>query len=146
MVVVGKLGFDGYQYIALKSEIAAIKDETNIAFKSALSEEFGDISPGQERSVMEQVLQRKGSGNDSLNFQAMLATIARVTNGQNIMINELSFKNEELLVTCQLNDFSQVDTLTKQINASARLSASLQSSETDKGKVIASYLVKSKNG
>jgi len=48
MVVVGKIGFDGYQYIALKSEIAAIKTETNIAFESALPG-FGEASIGDDR-------------------------------------------------------------------------------------------------
>lgn len=139
-VVIGKLGFDTYQYIALRSEMAAIKQETQTAFKSALPE-FGDAEQGQERSLMEKVLSRSGSEDKSVNLQELLAIIARVLTNQNVSLSDFNYKEDELIITCQLSDFSQVDSLTKQLNASGRLSAELQSSETDEGKVIASYLI-----
>ena len=143
MVVVGKMAVDSYQYLALKSEISTIKKETSIAFKSALPD-FGEFGQGKERSLMEKVLSRSKSDDSPLNLQAMLGAITSAIRGQNITVSEFSFQNDELLITCILTDFSQVDKLIKKINNNSRLTANLQSSETDEDKVIASYLVKSK--
>ena len=143
-VVVGKVGFDLYQTIALKSEISAIKKEAQATFNDTLPE-FGEVAYGQERVVMEQVLSRLGQEAQSASLQSMLSATARILRGQKVTLRDLSFQNEELVLTCLLADFSQVDKLTKQLNANARLSASLQSSETDDGKIIANYLVSRKN-
>jgi len=144
LVVVGKLGFDAYQYIALRSEISAIERERQVAFQAAMPD-FGGVAAGQERSVMEHALASMGQSNESITLQAMLASVAKVVRGQNVTISELNFQNGELLISCLLSDFSQVDRLAKQINSDAQLNAELQSSETDDGKVIASYLIKAKN-
>ena len=145
MVVIGKLGVDAYQYIALKSEISEIKAETQIAFKSALPD-FADVAYGQERGIMEQVLSRVGNAQKPVTLHAMLGAISTVVRGQNITINEFTFNEAGLSISCQLSDFSQVDQFTKKLNRNPLLSAQLQSSETDEGKVIAIYQVQSKVG
>ena len=145
MILIGKVGFDVYQTVALKSEISAIKEQTQAEFKKALPD-FGDIASGQEKTIMEQVLSRTSSVKTNVNLQQMLAVVARVVRGQNVTFTEFSFQNDELLLTCALTDFSQVDQLTKKVNADANLSASLQSSETDDRKVVATYLIKKKEG
>ena len=74
----------------------------------------------------------------------MLAGASKVLKSQNVTLSDISFQNEELTLTCRLTDFSQVDILTKQLNANGRTTAELQSSEADDGKIIASYLIKAK--
>jgi len=145
LLLISKVGFDAYQTIALKSEIAAIKKEAQITFKKSLPD-FGEVASGQEKNIMEQVLSRTGSVETSINLQQMLGVVARATRGQKITMTEFSFKNDELLITCALSDFSQVDQLAKKINSDANLTSSLQSSETDDGRVIATYLIKKKEG
>ena len=142
-VVVGKVGLDLYQTISLKSEISAIKQEMRTSFSDALPD-LGEVDYGQERSIMEQALKRLGRQKQSINLQSMLAGASKVLKSQNVTLSDISFQNEELTLTCRLSDFSQVDTLTKQLNGNARITAELQSSEADDGKIIASYLIKAK--
>ena len=139
-VVVGKIGFDLYQTIALKSEISTIKKEMKVSFADALPE-LGAIESGQEKTVMEQALKRIGRQGQKMNMQSMLAAVSRALRNDNVTLSDLSFQNDELLLTCRLIDFSQVESLTKQLNGNPRLSVSLQSSEAEDGKIIASYLV-----
>ena len=139
-VVVGKVGFDLYQTIALKSEISTIKKEMKLSFSDALPE-LGAIESGQEKTVMEQALKRIGRQGQKMNMQSMLAAVSRTLRSDNVTLSDLSFQNDELLLTCRLIDFSQVESLTKQLNGNPRLSVSLQSSEAEDGKIIASYLI-----
>ena len=55
-----------------------------------------------------------------------------------------NYQNQELVLTCVLTDFSQVDVLTKQFNSRKSLVASLQGSSAEDGKVIATYSVRRK--
>jgi hypothetical protein len=49
------------------------------------------------------------------------------------------YRDSELIITCQLNDFSQVDLLTIQLNARPKITAKLQSSAADDGEIMATY-------
>jgi len=136
--VIGKMGFDTYRYLALHAEIASIQSEKQAVLKSAFPElEF--VEPGQERIVMEQAISRMGGADRSKSAQAMLAEIANVLRRQNVTLSDMVYRNSELVITCQLNDFSQVDQLTNQLNARPSLEATLQSSAADDGDIIASY-------
>jgi len=139
-VVIGKVGFDLYQTIALKTEMSAIKKEMQLSFQNALPE-LGEVESGQEKSVMEQALKRLSRQGQKMNMQSMLAAVSRALKNEGVSLSDLSFQNDELSMTCRLSDFSQVDRLTKQFNANARLSATLQSSEAEDGLISASYLI-----
>ncbi len=139
-VVVAKIGFDLYQTIALKSEISTIKKEMKISFSDALPDLNG-VAEGQERTVMEQALKRLSRQGQKMNLQSMLAAASKVLSNDNITLSDLTFQDGELILTCRLADFSQVDSITKQLNSNSRLTASLKSSEADDGKIIASYLI-----
>ena len=139
-VVIGKVGFDLYQTIALKTEMSAIKKEMQLSFQNALPE-LGEVESGQEKSVMEQALKRLSRQGQKMNMQSMLAAVSRALKSEGVSLSDLSFQNDELSMTCRLSDFSQVDRLTKQFNANARLSATLQSSEAEDGLISASYLI-----
>jgi len=144
LVVFGKVGFDLYKTIELRSEMSAIRDEIRMTFLDA-QPDLEDIGAGQEKQVMEQLLTRLGGQEQSISMQSMLALAARVLKNQNVTLRSLSFQNDSLTLSCILVDFSQVDKLTKQLNSNKRLSALLQSSEADGAQVIANYLISEKN-
>lgn len=136
--VVGKFGFDAYRYLSLHSEIRAIQAESQEIFASTFPD-FGVVPLGQERTMMEQAMSRMGGADQSRSLQLMLAEVASVLRRQNVTIANLVYRDSELLITCQLSDFSQVDRLTKELNARPRLTATLQSSAADDGEIIANY-------
>jgi type II secretory pathway component PulL len=130
--------YDTYRYFALHSEIASIDREQQKIIKDVFPE-LGYVEPNQERFMMEQALSRMNGAPQSASAQSMLAETATVLRRQNVTLANIVYRDSELIITCQLSDFSQVDLLTNQLNARPRINARLQSSAADDGEIIASY-------
>jgi general secretion pathway protein L len=141
MAIISKFAFDTYRYIALHGEIRAIQQESQAIFKDTFPE-LGEVALGQERTLAEQAISRMGGADKSHSLQLMLAETAAVLRRQNVTILNLVYRDTELVITCLLSDFSQVDSLTKQLNARRSISAVLQSSAADEGQIIASYALR----
>ena len=136
-----KVGYDTFRYLSLHNEIANINTES----QSILKETFptlDKVQTGQERDVMEKALSRLGGPDRSKSMHSALAEVSRVALRQRVSLSNIVYRNNELVITCLLNNFSQVDTLTKQFNERSSLDASLQSSSSEDGQVIASYSIK----
>ena len=143
IAVVFKLGFDGYRYFSLKSEVAAIHAESS----TLLTDNFpllDNVQLGTERQMMERAIAKMGGPDRTRSMHTALADAAGILGRQNISLINIVYRNDELILTCKLNDFSQVDTLTKQFNQTGLLQASLQSSASEEGKVIATYSLRYK--
>ena len=93
---------------------------------------------------MEQAIARMGGPENKSSVHSALAEVAAVMARQKTTLSNIVYRNNELVITCLLSDFSQVDTLTKQLNQRRTLSATLQSSSSEDGKVIASYSISPK--
>lgn len=136
--IVAKMGYDAYRYVSLHAEIAAVHQES----QSILLQHFPvltSVSPGSEKEMMEKAIAKMGGPDRSKSVHSTLAHAAKVLKRQNVSLINIVYRNDELILTCMLNDFSQVDTLTKLFNAVPAISASLQSSASEEGKVIANY-------
>lgn len=140
-----KLGFDGYRYLALHAEIKAIQAESQ-AILSKRFPEFNDASPGTEREMLERAIARMDGPNKSQSVHNWLAQVSTILSQQAVTLSDIAYRNEELVVTCVLNDFSQVDLLNRQFNGRPDLSATLQSSVSKDNKIIASYIIKKRQG
>ena len=90
---------------------------------------------------MEKAIKRLGGVENDRGLHFMLSDVAKTLSREKVSLSDFTYRNDELLITCLLNDFSQVDKVAKQLNSKAKLNAKLQSSESDEGKVIASYLL-----
>ena len=133
-----KFAFDSYRYFSLHAEIRAIQGES----QAILNKHFpnvGETKVRRERLVMEKAIQRLGGVSQDRGFHFMLSDVAKTLNTEKVSLSDFTYRNNELVITCLLNDFSQVDKVAKQLNSKAKLTAELQSSESDEGKVIASY-------
>lgn len=139
--VSAKFAYDGYRYVSLHREIKSIQQESQALFKEAFPD-LGVIAVGKEREVMEQAISRLGGADRSRSLQGMLAQTANVLKLQNVTLTDLVYRDSELIVTCLLSDFSQVDRLTRELNGRGSLKATLQSSAADGGNIIASYSLK----
>ncbi len=136
-----KLGYDSYRYVALHAEIRSIQSEAQAILKSRFPS-LSDVSPGTEREMMERAVARMGGADKSKSVHNTLAQVSEILAQQRVSLSDISYRNDELVITCLLNDFSQVDLLTKKINSRSNLSAELQSSASEDGKIIASYSIK----
>lgn len=144
LVVVGAILvtgiYDVYRYYALHAEISRIDAEQQQIVKTTFPE-IDYVEPGKERFMMEQAMARMNGGPKKITAQSMLAETAAVLRQQRVTLANVVYRNSELIITCQLNDFSQVDILTTQLNARPRITARLQSSAADDGEIIASYTI-----
>lgn len=141
LALFGKFAFDTYRYVSMHAEIKVIQEEAQAIFTDTFPD-FGAVPLGQERILMEQLISRMGGADQTRSVQLMLAETASVLRKQNVTISNLVYRDSELIISCQLSDFSQVDRLTKQLNARPRLTATLQSSAADDGEIIASYALR----
>jgi type II secretion system protein L len=143
LAIFAKVAFDAYRYVSMHAEIAAIQSES----KAILLENFpvlDSVIPGAERELMERAISRIGGPDRSKSIHSALAEASKVLGRQKVSLLNIVYRNEELILTCKLNDFSQVDTLTKQFNKTPSLVASLQSSASEDGDVIANYSLRHK--
>ena len=136
-----KLGYDSYRYFALHSEIAFIQSESQEIVGNRFPE-LQNIAPGLERQFMEKAVARMGGADKSKSVHNLLAQASTILANQRVSLSDITYRNEELVITCLLNDFSQVDILAKQFNRRPNLEAQLQSSASEDGKIIASYSIK----
>lgn len=140
-----KLGFDSYRYFSLHAEVAAVQAESK-AILAKRFPAFKDVALGSEREMMERAIARIGGPDKSKSVHNMLAQVSTILSRQRVSLSDIAYRDEELMLTCLLNDFSQVDLLNKQLNRRPNLSASLQSSASEDGKIIASYSIKQIKG
>ena len=99
------------------------------------------VDGGRARSFLEDMLVRGQGQSNNISVHSTLATAASVLRGMQATLLEMTYQNETLVLTCVLNDFSQVDALTKQLNRRRALAASLQGSSAEDGKVLATYSI-----
>jgi len=143
VAIVFKLLFESYRYVSLNSEISSIRAETRDILVQNFPE-LGSTAVGAERELMQKAISKMGGPDRSKSMHSALAEAAKILGSRNISLLNIVYRNNELVLTCMLNDFSQVDMLTKQFNSSPSLTASLQSSASDEGSVIANYSLKHK--
>ena len=132
--------YDTYRYIALHSEITAI-DKEQQQIISATFPDLGPVEPNKERFMMEQAIMRMGGGPPQINLPMMLSEVSSVLRRNRVSLGNIVFRDSELIIACELNDFSQVDQLTTQLNVRPRIRATLQSSASDDGRIVASYTI-----
>jgi len=138
--IFGKFAFDTYRYLALHAETAKVRAEAQVLVKETFPE-AGPVPVGSEKQVMLRGLENLGSTGPAATLQTMLSETASVLKQNNVTISNLVFRDSKLVITCQVSDFSQVDILTRQLNARRGLSAALQGSSSDDGNISASYSI-----
>jgi general secretion pathway protein L len=132
--------YDTYRYFALHTEISAI-DQEQQQLVSQTFPSLGTVQAGKVRFMMEQAIMRMGGRAQPINLPLMLSEASFVLKRNRVTLGDIVFRDSELILACVLNDFSQVDMLTTQLNARPRIRAALQSSASDDGRIVASYSI-----
>ena len=137
---IGFVGNDLYRRHHLKTEIFALEKRMSSLLEQAVPGIQG-VDGGRARTFLEDMLVRGQVESNNMSVHSTLATAASVLRGMQATLLEMTYQNETLVLTCVLNDFSQVDALTKQLNGRRALAASLQGSSAEDGKVLATYSI-----
>lgn len=137
------LAFNTYRYFSMHAEIKKLDKEKRQIIAEKLPE-LVDVSKGNERYMMEQAVTRQSGVVQPVIFVELLAYASKILRQQNITLSEVSFRNSQMVINCNLKDLSQVDFLSRQFNQSSRIVARLESSTSEEGKVKASYILQAK--
>lgn len=135
------LGYDTYRYFSLKSEILSLDAEMLQILQTTIPDTRG-VEGGLARAYMERALQAGQAQSEQRSVHATLADVANVLRQMRATLLELTYQNNEVVITCILNDFSQVDAVAKRLNSQRNITATLQGSSAEDGLVLATYSVK----
>ena len=134
------IGSNFYRHYVLKTEIFELESRMADLLDQAVPGTQG-VEGSDARAFLEDVLARGQGQSSDASVHSTLATASSVLLGMQATLLEMTYQNETLVLTCVLNDFSQVDALTKQFNGRRTLAASLQGSSAEDGKVLATYSI-----
>lgn len=147
VLLIGAIGlmllFNVYRYFSFHAEIKNIDAEQQRIIVEKLPDLAG-VSKGKERYMMEQAILRQQDGEQPASFVELLATAAKVLRRQKVTLSEVSYRNSQMVLSCNLRDLSQVDMINRLLNQNSRMSSRLESSSSDDGKVTANYLLQVK--
>jgi general secretion pathway protein L len=132
--------FDVYRYFSLHQEIRSTLDQ-QVAILQDTFPDIENVPEGSARMLMERALRNRVGVAPSHTATSMLAVTARVLQQQGVSLSEVAFRDGKLLITCVLNDLSQVDQITRSLNAKSKITAQLESSANDDGLIFASYVL-----
>ncbi len=135
--------FDTYRYFSLHAEIRNVLDQQD----AILTEHFPEVQNvpyGKARVFMQRAIENSTGGTAPVTAVSMLASASQVLKRQGVSLSEISYRGDDLIITCLLNDLSQVDQITSNLNSTRELRARLESSENDDGQVFASYTLSPK--
>lgn len=133
--------FDTYRYLALHAEIRSINTQKQAILRQHLPE-ITDLPDEGLHKLMERALLNRSGGPEKITATSMLAATAQVLRRQGVSLTEVVYREHELVITCALNDLSQVDKISTGLNAKPQISAQLESSAADDGRILASYILR----
>jgi len=140
IAAVSKMGYDTYRYLDLHREIRAINSEMEEIVISTFPQ-IDFVELGREETMMREAISRLGAVDNAKNLQSALAEVSAVLGRQRVTIASMTYRDSRLEIVCELKNFSQVDQLTRQLNARPTINARLLSSSSDDGDIIASYTI-----
>ena len=133
--------YDTWRYFSLHQEVKAIDREMQEIILQAFPE-IDNVEVNNELFIMQQAMARRNNPALAPGLHTLMADTAAVLRRQNVTLSNMVFRDDELVITCELSDFSQVDAINRQLNSRPSINASLQSSASDDGRISASYALR----
>ncbi|MFC1681501.1 type II secretion system protein GspL [Pseudomonadota bacterium] len=146
MVVFGigmlaRVGVDLYDNFILYRQNANLEREIVKVFHEAFPDERRIVNP---RLQLEQRINELRTGAvDGGAFQTILSSLAAAVPGVNATVDEISFRDDFLLVTCTTADFAGLDKLKARFSANKNVKVELISSGSRDNKVSARFRLES---
>lgn len=126
LALILRVGVDGYDHVALAAQEAQLDRD----IQATLTEAFPDITRVvNPRAQMAQRLKELGSGaSGGDGFLVLLAAVAAAVPATDATVEEITFRDGSLLVTCRTRDFGALDRLQQQFDGDQRIVSELVSS------------------
>lgn len=120
-----RVGVDGYDYLTLAAEERRLNREIEATLKDTFPDITRVVAP---RTQMEQrlaSLEGRGTGDG---FLVMLSVVAEAVPAVESTVEEITYRDRSLLITCSTRDFEALDRLQEQLNLDGRVNVELVSS------------------
>jgi general secretion pathway protein L len=125
LAVLARVGIDGYDYVTLRAKESQLDRE----IAATLTETFPDITRIVEpRTQMEQRLAELSGRALDGGFLALLSVVAEAIPAARATVEEITFRDTTLLVTCRTSDFEALDRLQQKLAEDERVVVELVSS------------------
>ncbi len=129
----------GYEYFQLASQEKRLTEQIEIEFREAFPDAKRIVNP---RLQMEQRLKKLRSGYvGEGEFQILLSAVARAVPAAQGKIEEISFRDNALTVTCITRDFAGLDKLKKKFAEDSLVAAELLSSGSRDNRVSGRFKI-----
>ncbi len=134
-----KLGSDGAEYFWLTKR----SDQLNTEIQQIWAKTFPgskQVDPFTARIQMENKLNQLRSGiTGSGDFQQLLSVVSRAVPQSEARVEEVAFRDNELILTCSTADFAGLDRFKQRIEQSPDVSVELQSSSSRDNRVSGQF-------
>lgn len=121
-----RVGIDGYEHVTLAAKEARVDRQIEATLKEAFPDITRIVDPRVQMTQRLEAL--RGGAADRGGFLALLAVVAEAMPGAEATIEEISFRDNALLVTCRTRDFEALDRLQQRFNDDPRVVSELVSS------------------
>lgn len=125
LAVVIRVGADAYDYFTLKQREAELDRRIEATLKQAFPDVTRVVDPRAQMMQRLKALQGRAAGSG---FLALLSAVAEAVPGSGATIDEITFRDAMLLVTCTTRDFQALDRLQQRFAEDDRVSVELVSS------------------
>lgn len=124
-----KLGSDGAEYLWLNQRDSQLDQQLQSTWVEMFPDSPGAVDPFSVESRVQAELERLQTGNVSTgDFQQLLAAVSRSVPQTQAQVEEVTFRDNTLIVTCSSADFAGLDVLQQQFDADEDVVAELESS------------------
>lgn len=143
LALIVRVGVDGYAYFILATE----EDRLDSAIEATLKQAFPDITRVvQPRAQMEQRLTALKGQSLSGGFLVLLSVVAEAVPVSRATVEEITFRDTTLLVTCSTTDFEALDQLQQRLSEEDRITVELVSSGSRENRVSGRFRLNLKTG
>jgi general secretion pathway protein L len=135
-----KLLGDAWLYFSLSAESRRLDQQ----MAQIITDIFPGVSviPSREQFIMQQEMDKLlGTRTVAGDYLLFLSAVTRATRGKNVSVEDLTFREGKLTVSCTVSDFGAVDDLQQRFSEDNRISADLASSSASEGKVTGRFIL-----
>jgi general secretion pathway protein L len=131
------VGFHAFEYKQLESQ----KKETGLEIRSLFARHFPDEPYlDRPRDQLISLINNARTGKvKNTEFQFYMNAVSRIIPGLNAVIEEINFRENEMIVLCTVQDLSSLDTIMQAFNEYGTINAVLMSSGARDGKITGRF-------
>jgi len=137
-----KVLVDAGMYIFMQQESSVLSEQMITDIRETFPH-VNNIVESRERFIMAQEMATIGTGAGQANFQLLLNAVSRATRGSGATISDISYRDDQLTVSCRVADFAAIDQLQARFDRLDYVDVELGSSNASDGQVTGRFVVSS---